>query len=71
MTNEQFDILCKISGLHERAKDMRECSRLVFVDGIGVAEAAKGRGAAFYRRLWSQVKRIESVKTLCDSYCSR
>lgn len=70
MTNEQFNILCEIRGMHDKAVDMREGSRLVFVEGKTIAQAANGKGAQFYRRLWSQVKRIEKAKALCDAYCT-
>jgi hypothetical protein len=68
MTHDQFDILCKLAGLHAHAHEMREYSRKVFVDGMMVKEAAKGRGATFYRGLWSQVKRLEKTRDLADLY---
>ena len=71
MTNEQFNILCILRGMHDKALELRECSRQVFVENKTVAEAAKGRGAKFYRALWLQVKRIEKAKALCDAYCCK
>lgn len=68
MTNEKFNILCEIRGMHNKAVEMRECSRQVFVEGKTIAQAANGRGAQFYRRLWSQVNRIKKAKALCDAY---
>jgi hypothetical protein len=68
VTNEKFDILCKLAGLHAHAHEMREYSRKVFVEGLEVKEAAKGRGATFYRSLWSQVKRLEKTRDLADLY---
>ena len=68
MTNEKFDILCIIAGCHDHATVIRECSRKVFVDGMEVKEAAKGLGAEIYRRVWSQVKRLEKTRDLAELY---
>ncbi len=68
MTNEKFEILCTLAGCHDHATVIRECSRKVFVNGMEVKEAAKGLGAEIYRRVWSQVKRLEKTQDLAELY---